>query len=140
MYWDEHRSPDIAKFLTVAKAADAKLILYWEHHLQDFETMASEAMIDAAGLEPEDYREYTRALANIRSHTGELTRVGIGFTSNGTHYLMDFEAEWYAEFQTRLRMLRVIGNPENFDLEDLEDEDEDNDGFPPSRGGYFSKN
>lgn len=135
IWWDTKQSPDYKEFVTAARTVGAKMILFFDEELQGEEIFEVEEALEAAELEPEEYREYARRIGELRSYVGFTSRVCIGFASDGHFYWYDLEAAWYEDFIDVLDELNLAA----IGLRDPEDLDEDEDEVPP-RGNFYSNN
>ena len=137
VWWDTQGSPDYKEFVATARAVGAKMILFFDEELEEGEILDAEEALEAAELEPEEYREYARRIGELRSYVGFTSRVGIGFASDGHFYWYDLEAAWYEDLIDVLDELNLagigLGDPEDLD------EDDDEDEVPP-RGKFYSNN
>jgi hypothetical protein len=141
--WDTDRNSDFQPFLAAAKTAGVKLITCWENELTELELAGAEAILDTADLPAEEDRELRRMLAGVRSHVGDLSCVGIGFTIDRIPYQFEVEPLWYREYMDEMEIVRMAATgPDWLDEDpDDEDDDEDDDDGPFSPGGrYFSNN
>lgn len=136
IWWDTTRQPDYKTFLAVAKSAGAKMILFYEQEMTEEMLLEAEDSLEISGLEPEEFRQYSRKLAEFRNYLGFVTRVGLGFQQDGFLYWYEAESPWYADYMAMLEDLTMTGfGGMGLGEEDDEDEDEG-----PPRGGYFSNN
>jgi len=127
IYWDCDRYPDFRKFLTVARSAEAALVVF---HQREFTRDNIDDAIDrleAAGMAPEESRALERRLKALRKYEGFTCALELSFDYQGRIYVFDLCTEWYDELSDIL---------EEIDMFSLDDE-EDDDG---PMGGYFSQN
>jgi hypothetical protein len=127
IYWDCDRSSDFRKFLTVAQAAEVKMVVF--HHRDFTPDNIDEALdrLEAAGLPHEDSRTLERRLKELRGYEGFTCALELSFDYQGRIYVFDLTTEWYEELSDIL---------DEIDMSSV-DEDEDDEG---PIGGYFSQN
>ncbi len=136
VWWDTVKAPDYKDFITAARATGAKMILFFDEEMDEAEIADAEDALETAELEPEQYREYARRIGELRSYIGFTSRLGIGFSSEGSFYWYDLEAAWYEDLVEVLDDLHLAGIGMGDDLDDDEDEE---DGKPPL-GNFYSNN
>jgi hypothetical protein len=127
VYWDCDREPDFRKYLSVARIAEAKLIVF--HHEEFTPDNVDDALdrLEAAGLPIEESRSLERRLKELRAYEGFTCALELSFDYEGRIYVFDRTTEWYDELSDIL---------EEIDMFNV-DEDEDDEG---PIGGYFSQN
>jgi hypothetical protein len=127
IYWDCERSSDFRKFLTVAKSAEAKVVVF--HHREFTPDHIDEALdrLEATGMPHEESRAMERRLKDLRVYEGFTCALELSFDYQGRIYVFDLCTEWYDELSDILEEIDVFGA----------DADED-DESPIS--GYFSQN
>lgn len=134
IWWDTKRYPDFKAFLSVAKASGAKIVLFFEQELTEEMIQATEDSLEVAGMEPEEFRKYSRQLAEYRNYIGFITRIGLGFQQDKFLYWYEAQSPWYVEYMEMVEDLTMMGFGGGMPLDD-EDDDAD-----PRHGGYFSNN
>lgn len=134
VWWNSDLQPDYRQFIAAAKAAGAKVILYFDQDLTEESIEEAEQALELARVEPEEYREYARAIGEFRSWIGFTCRVAIGFASEGMFYFYDLESDWYSNMLDMVEELRLSAYP--FDGSD----DDDEPGGNPPMGNYYSNN
>jgi hypothetical protein len=127
IYWDCERSSDFRKFLTVAKSAEAKLVVF--HHREFTPDHIGEALdrLEAAGMPHDEARAIERRLKDLRVYEGFTCALELSFDYQGRIYVFDLATDWYDELSDILEEIDVFGADED-----------DNDEGPIS--GYFSQN
>ncbi len=125
--WDTDRLPDYKAFLSAAKRAGVKLLVY---HFREFTAAhledASERL-DESDVSAEDRRTVERRLRELGKYEGFTCALELSYDLEGRVYLFSLRSEWYDEY------LDLI---EDLDSTLGEDEDEPGD----SMGGYYSRN
>lgn len=135
VWWDTGRVPDYKKFIDAAKSTGAKMILYYDQDLREETIADAEDALELAVLEPEEYRDYSRQIGELRSYIGFTSRLSVGFANEGIFYWFDLEATWYEELVDMLEDLHLAGFPR----EGLGAAEEDEDENPPL-GNFYSNN
>lgn len=127
IWWDTDRRPEYREFITAAKTAGARMVLFFEQELGEEAIMDAEDALESAGVPPEEYREYSRRIAEMRGYSGFVSRIGIGFSLDGLLYFFELESEWFRELMDLIEELTMSDSPTNgADSDPL--------------GGYYSNN
>jgi len=137
VWWDTDRAPDYREFVASAKAAGIRMMLYFDEDLTENKVADVEDALELARVEPAEFREYSRRIAELRSYLGFTGRVSLGFTLDGFFFWYEMEAPWYEDLQDLLEELHLFGS--GYAPVDAEDDDEDDDKEPPM-GGFYSRN
>ena len=125
--WDTDRFPDYRSFVSAAKRAGVKLIVY---HFREFTAAhldeASDRM-EESELSIEERRPMDRRLKALNGYEGFTCALELSFDFENRVYLFSLRSEWYEEYLDLLEEIdAAIGD------EDGEDDD--------SIGGYYSRN
>jgi hypothetical protein len=124
--WDTDRLPEYRSFLSAAKMAGVKMIVY---HFREFSAThledAQERLEDSE-LAVEERRDIERRLRGLRAFEGFTCALELSFDYQGRVYLFNLRAEWYDDYLDLVEELDAA----------LPDEDEDDD----EMGGYYSRN
>ncbi|WP_031499382.1 hypothetical protein [Bryobacter aggregatus] len=136
VWWDTEQFPDYTKFVVAAKTNGTKMMLYFDQELTPEEMADAEVSLEAANFEPEEFRDYSRRVAEMRSYVGFTSRLGLGFTSEGLFYWYELEAPWYQEFLSLIEDLQMAGITYGDDLDEIDDDDDKD----PPMGNFYSNN
>jgi hypothetical protein len=128
VHWDVENQPDYRAFLSVAKQAGAKLILFFHHALSTAQIDMALEELEETDLSREEKRNYEKRLRSIRDYEGFTASIELSFSLESTFYVFELETEWYTSLTDILAEIDALG----------EDEDEETD--DDSLGGYFSNN
>jgi len=123
--WDTDRLPDYRSFLSAAKMAGVKMIVY---HFREFSTTHledAEERLEESELAVEERRGIERRLRGLHAFEGFTCALELSFDYQGRVYLFNLRAEWYDDYLDLVEELDAA----------LPDEDEDED-----MGGYYSRN
>jgi len=135
VWWDTNKVPDYEQFLLAAKSMGVRMMLFFDQELSETTIADAEDALELAVLEPEEFREYARRIADFRSYIGFTSRLGVGFASEGIFYWYDLEAPWYEELLAMMEDLHISDFPFDPNAEPEEDE-----GGEPPRGNFYSNN
>ena len=125
--WDTDRVPDFRTFLSAAKKAGVKLIVYnFREFSQSHIDEATERLEDCE-LTTEERRGLERRLRDLRSYPGSTCAIELSFDHQGRVYLYNLRSEWYEDYLDLLEEIDAA----------IPDEDEEED---DSMGGYYSQN
>ncbi len=127
IYWDCGRYPDFRKYLTVARSAEAGLVVF---HYREFTADHIDDALDrleAAGMPHDEARTLERRLKELRVYEGFTCALELSFDYQGRIYVFDLCTDWYDDLSDIL---------EEIDMFSVDDDEADE---GPIRG-YFSQN
>jgi hypothetical protein len=127
VYWDCDQFPDYRLFVQSARAAGAKLMVFYQREF--FSEQIDEVMekLHACELPPQEARQFEERLNDLRSYEGSVCAIELSFDHEGRVYLFDLRTEWYDEFSEMQDEIQLL----------VPDADGDDDS---PIGGYFSRN
>ena len=128
IYWDCDRYPDYRSFLTVAKSAEVKLVVFHQREFTPDHLDDAVDRLESAGMPHEEFRSIERRLKELRVYEGFTCAVELSFDHEGRIYVFDLRTEWYEELSDILEEIDMMGA----------EADADDDEGPI--GGYFSQN
>ena len=123
--WDTDRLPEYRSFLSAAKKAGVKMVVY---HFREFSPTHLEdaaERLEESELGAEERRGIERRLRGLRAFEGFTCALELSFDYQGRVYLFNLRADWYDDYLNLVEELDAA----------LPDEDEDDD-----MGGYYSQN
>jgi len=126
--WDTERLPEYRSFLSAAKKAGVKMIVY---HFREFSATHledAEERLEDSDMQPDDRRAIDRRLRDLRSYEGFTCALELSFDYQGRVYVFNLRADWYDDY------LDLI---EELDAALPDDEEADDDALG---GGYYSRN
>jgi len=129
VYWDCDRYPDYKAFLSAAKAADVRLMVYHQHEFSADQIDSALERLEEIELPREEQRAMERRLKEMRMYDGFTCALELSFDHGGRIYVFDLRTEWYDELSDLLDDINMI---------DADPETGEDDESP--MGGYFSKN
>lgn len=129
-YWDTRSHPDFQAFLSTARQAGIKLVVF--NRIEFSSGMVDDAMdrLEEYELPVEERRGFERRLREMQAYHGFTCVLELSFDSEGRTYVYELRADWYLDF------LHILDQIESYAPEDAEDEEGEED----SMGGYFSRN
>ncbi len=125
--WDTDRLPDFRTFLSAAKNAGVRLIVFHYRQFAAGHLDDATERLEESDLSVEERRNTERRLRELASYEGFTCAIELSFDYQGRVYLFSVRAEWYDEY---LDLVEDLDGS-------LPDEDEDED---DSMGGYYSRN
>jgi hypothetical protein len=130
-YWDSSAHPDFTAFLSTARQAGIKLVVF--NYLEFSSAMVDDAMerLEEYELPLEERRGFERRLREMQAYQGFTCALELSFDSEGRTFVYELRADWYVDF------LHILDQVESYAPEGAEDEEE---GEEDSIGGYFSRN
>lgn len=125
--WDTDRLPDFKTFLSAAKNAGVRLIVFHYRQFSAAHLDDASERLDEGELGVEERRNAERRLRELGEYEGFTCAIELSFDYQGRVYLFSIRADWYDEYLDLVEDLDAA----------LPDEDEDED---DSMGGYYSRN
>jgi hypothetical protein len=134
VFWDTARHDDFRQFLSVARNAGAKLIVFSEQQFMREQIEDTLCQLGDCELPGDEIRKYENQLRKFKNYEGFTCSLELSFDIEARAYFFETRAEWYDSF------LRTASEIEAWlpDLEDLDEDAEEDDGG--RMGGYFSNN
>jgi len=126
VFWDCRAHPDYREFIQAAKAADVRLVVFYQREFAVDQIEDALEQLAECGLPREDYRDFERRLKETRAYDGFVCEIELSFNHQGSVFVFDLRTDWYQELTEVLQEIEVL----------TVGEDEDD----SSMGGYFSKN
>jgi hypothetical protein len=132
IFWDTEAHPEFQAFLSVAKTAGARVIVFAHRELQAEELDEALEQVEECEFPRDERRSIERSLADLRSFIGVTCTLEMAFDHEGRFYVYELTTEWFQTFADLSDLLMAASSA---DTEDEDDEDESG-----SYGGYYSKN
>jgi hypothetical protein len=125
--WDVDRLPDFKTFLSAAKNAGVRLIVFHYRQFSSAHLEDGTERLEESELGVEERRSAERRLRELSEYEGFTCAIELSFDYQGRVYLFSVRSDWYDEYLDL--------------LEDLDASLPDEDGHEDdSMGGYYSKN
>ncbi len=124
--WDTERLGDYRTFLSVAKKAGVKMIVYHYREFSATHLEDAEEQLEDSELGADERRGIERRLREMRTYEGFTCALELSFDYQGRVYLFNLRADWYDDYLDLVEELDAT----------LPDDDDDDD----SIGGYYSRN
>lgn len=127
VYWDTEHHPNYHEFLAAAEAAGVRLVTLFARELdEDMIEDALEQLADSS-LDRDERRSIEARLKEMRGYAGFVCQIELSFDLSPRVYVFDLRTEWFEDLSDLMERIE----------DSYREEDE---GEPPLRGGYFSKN
>lgn len=133
IFWDIDRHSDFREFVSVARQADVKIVIFSEKQFSAYSVEHARMQIEDCELTREEARGFENRLRQFEAYEGFTCSLDLSFHVEGQAYIFGVETEWLRTFH-QLRDELDSYLPEA-DAEELEDEEENG-----PMGGYFSNN
>lgn len=125
--WDTDRLPEYRSFLSAAKKAGVKMIVYHFREFSPTHLEDAEERLEDAEFSVEERRNIDRRLRELHNYEGFTCALELSFDYEGRVYLFNLRSEWYDDYLDLVEELDAA-------LPEGEDDDDD------SMGGYYSRN
>ena len=125
--WDTDRLPEYRSFLSAAKKAGVKMIVYHFREFSPTHLEDAEERLEDAEFTVEERRNIDRRLRELHNYEGFTCALELSFDYEGRVYLFNLRSEWYDDYLDLVEELDAA-------LPEGEDDDDD------SMGGYYSRN
>jgi hypothetical protein len=132
VFWDTKGHPEYQPFLSVAKTAGARVIVFAHRVFTAEEIDDALEQIEDCDFGRDERRSIERSLADLRPFVGSTCSVEMAFDHQGRMYVYELVTDWFQTFADLSDLLLAAGSTES------EDDEEDESGS--SFGGYYSKN
>jgi hypothetical protein len=127
--WDTERHPDFREFVTCAKNAGAKLIIFFYDSFSQDKIDHALDQLEVCDLTREEKRNYENRLKSLQAYEGFTSNLHLSFAMDGRLFVFELRTDWYEALEDILMELDAAAA-------DMEDEGSDG----PVGGGYFSNN
>ena len=127
VYWDTERHSDFREFLTAARRAGAKLIVFAQETFSLDEIDEALDQLEDSKFAREEKHSFETRLRELQGYEGFTCSLELSFDLEGCVYVYELRTEWYQTLKDILTELEVSAE---------QDEDEDDGPVP----GYFSRN
>jgi hypothetical protein len=124
--WDTDRMPDYQTFLSAAKKAGVRMVVYHHREFTGAHMEEASERLEEADIPPDEQRQFERKLREFRGYEGFTCALELSFDFEGRIYMFNLRAVWYEEYLDTLEELDAFAP----------DEDEDEGGM----GGFYSSN
>jgi hypothetical protein len=131
IFWDTDAHHDYKAFLTAAKTAGARVIIFGHREFQAEEIDDALEQIEESEFGRDEKRSMERSLADLRPFVGSTCTLEMAFDHQGRLYVFELVSAWYQKFADLSDLLLAASSG---------DDDEDEDESDSSFGGYYSKN
>ena len=129
--WDTEAHPEYQAFLSVAKSADARIIVFAHREFQADEVDEAFEQMQDCEFPREEQRSLERSLTDLRIHIGSTCSIEMAFDYQGRMYVYELLTDWFRTFVELSDLLIAASPPDG--VADPDDAD-------GSFGGYYSKN
>ena len=129
--WDSDAHPEYQEFLSVAKTAGARIIVFAHRDFIAGELEEALDQLQECELPREELRSVERSLSDLRPFVGRTCSLEMAFDYQNRMYVYELVTEWFQTFVDLSEL--VIAASASAD-------DENEDEADSSFGGYYSKN
>jgi len=129
--WDTEAHPDYQEFVSVAKSAGARIIVFAHREFLADEIDEAFEQVKECEFPREELRSIERSLTDLRAFIGSTCSVEMAFDYQGRMYVYELVTDWFQTFVDLSDLLIAASSSDGGD-----DEDEVDGSF----GGYYSKN
>ena len=123
--WDSERHPDFREFLTCARKANAKVIIFYHRTFSLDQIDGALDQLEDSDFTRDEKRSFETRLRQLQAYEGFTCSVELSFALNSQVYMFEVHTDWYDALNDILAEL------------DVATEEQQDDG---TLGGYFSNN
>jgi hypothetical protein len=127
--WDTDNHPDYHEFLSVAKHAGVRVVVFTHRELELQEIEEALEQLEDCEFGRDEQRSIERSLSDLRGFAGSTCSIEMAFDYEGRMYVYELVTEWFQTFLDLSELLLAASS-----------EDDDEDDADGSFGGYYSKN